>query len=232
MHAATTRMMIAAAGLAAIGLAAWPHQATTPLTQQGVPTVHRDVALVDILTDEDTFDSSVYSQVVGPTGAEETLSSDLTTAFGATDAAALLDNGGVYTDNFNGAETGIFDGLYTDGLAFQDEVNQSLGSTDADSQAAIVTELTGEPEAVTSAQLTELTAAEGTSAFDTDLTTIANADLTSASTDFGGYLTSVASDPSAFGELSTLLTDFDSTFSDLLSNVSTDFSTLFTSLGL
>jgi hypothetical protein len=34
MHAATTRSIIAAAGLAAIGLVAWPHQATPPLAQQ------------------------------------------------------------------------------------------------------------------------------------------------------------------------------------------------------
>jgi ferric-dicitrate binding protein FerR (iron transport regulator) len=46
MHAAATRSIIAAAGLAAIGVALWP-QDGMPQAQQGVPTVHRDVALVD-----------------------------------------------------------------------------------------------------------------------------------------------------------------------------------------
>jgi hypothetical protein len=67
MNAATTRSIIAAAGLAAMGLVAWPHQAMPPSAQQGVPTVRRDVALVDdtILGPKTTFDTTLTDSVWG-----------------------------------------------------------------------------------------------------------------------------------------------------------------------
>ena len=78
--------------------------------------------------------------------------------------------------------------------------------------------------------LADLTGAVSTSSFDTDLTSIANADYTLAGGDLEGYLTSLSGDTSGLSDLSTVLTDFSSSFSDL-SNLSTDFSTLLTDLG-
>jgi hypothetical protein len=239
MHAATTRSIIAAAALAAIGLAAWPHQATQPLAQQGVPIVHRDVALVDVtdatlLTDEGTLDSALVSDVLGPKGAEEVLLSDLSTATSPTEAETLLDTGSAtppFSGDFNGAETAGFNGLYLDTLASEDEGNQLLGISDTTSQTAILADLTAEdPTAVTSADLTALTGAVGTSAFDTDLTSYANADFSLAVTDFEGYLASFATDTSGLSDVSTILTDLSSSFSDL-STLTPDLSSILTDLG-
>lgn len=88
MHAATKRSIIAAAGLAAIGLAAWPQHAT-PMAQQGVPRVHRDVALVDdgsvILPPETTIDTELFNSVLGPSGTEADLYNALVSSVGATE---------------------------------------------------------------------------------------------------------------------------------------------------
>lgn len=112
MHAATSRTIVVAAGLAAIGLFAWPHQATPPQAQQGVPTVHRDVALVDdsstILPPETSFDTEFFNSVLGPTGSED----QLFTALGP-QAPALLDTFGAeppFSGVFNGAESRLFEG--------------------------------------------------------------------------------------------------------------------------
>src|SRR5271168_174606 len=172
MNIATKRTVIATAALAAAGLFGSLPFDGSPLAQQGVPTVHRDVALVDVtdatlLSDEGTFDAALVSDV---SGAETTLYTDLDTAYGATVANTLLDTttGGV--GDFNGAETAGFDGLYLDGLAAEDEVNQLVGISEAASQATLLNDLTTEdPTAVTSADLTALTGAVGTSAFDTEL---------------------------------------------------------------
>src|ERR1700744_367019 len=76
MNAATKRTIIATAALAAAGLfGSLPYEGSTQ-AQQGAPTVHRDVALVDIttlLTDEGTLDTALFNDVLGPTGAEEQL---------------------------------------------------------------------------------------------------------------------------------------------------------------
>ena len=83
MNAATKRTIIATAALAAAGLfGSLPYEGSTQ-AQQGAPTVHRDVALVDIttlLTDEGTFDTALFNDVLGPTGAEEQLFTALSTA--------------------------------------------------------------------------------------------------------------------------------------------------------
>ncbi len=231
MNAATRRTIIAAAALAAVGLVAWPHQATPPQAQ-GVPTVHRDVALVDdfttLLTDEGTLDTALVSDV---SGAETTLYTDLSAPPSTTAIAnALLDTTTGGAGDFNGAETAGFDGLYLDGLVTEDEVNQLLGISDTTSQTAILADLTAEdPTAVTSADLTALTGAVGSSAFDTDLTTAANADYTLALSDFEGYLASFATDTSGLSDVSTILTDLSSSFSDL-SNLTPDLSTILADL--
>jgi hypothetical protein len=233
MHAATTRSIIAAAGLVAIGLAAWPHQAT-PLAQQGVPTVHRDVALVDdtILTDEGTFDTALFNDVLGSSGAEETLYSDLSTTLGSSsDATTLLDATGaspIYSGDFNGAESRLFEGLYLDTLATEDELNQALGVSATDSETAILADWTSLPEAPLPSGDTLPTV--GASGFDTDLTTIANGEFTLALGDFEGYLSSLGTDTSGLSDLGTVLTDLSSSFSDL-SNLTPDLSTILADLG-
>jgi len=241
MNAATTRSIIAAAGLAAIGLFAWPHEAT-PLAQQGAPTVHRDVALVDdyttLLTDEGTLDTAFYNDVLGPTGAEEILYSDVSSATSPTEATTLLDATGaspIFSGDFNGAESRLFEGLFLNTLVGEDEINQALGATEIESQTAILGDFTstGGPPIPSSADVTlaDLNSALGTSTFDTDLTSIANADYSFAEGDFEGYLTSLAADTSSLGDLSTVLTDLSSSFSDLSSGLSADLSTVLTDLG-
>jgi hypothetical protein len=213
MHAAT-RSIIAAAGLAAIGLVAWPHQATPPQAQQGVPTVHRDVALVDnILTPETTFDSELFNSVLGPTGAEE----QLFTALGPTEGPLLLDTDGAspeFSGVFNGAESRLFEGLFINTLASEDQLNQLLGVTELNSQTAILADLVDNPgpsiPAGADVTLTDLTNAVGTSAFDTDLTQIANADYTFASGDFTGYLEYLATLGTSASDVSGLVGDLGS----------------------
>jgi hypothetical protein len=234
--ATTTRSIIAAAGLAAIGLVAWPHQATLPQAQQGVPTVHRDVALVDdfttLLTDEGTFDTALFNDVLGPTGAEEVLYSDLSTALGSSsEATTLLDATGaspIFSGDFNGAESRLFEGLYLDTLASEDSLNQALGATASESETAILADWNSLPEAPlpTGDTLPDV----GASGFDTDLTTIANAEFADASADFSGFLSNLTTDTSGLGDLGTLFTDLSSSFSDL-SNLTPDLSTIFTDLG-
>jgi hypothetical protein len=231
MNAATKRTIIATAALAAAGLfGSLPYEGSTQ-AQQGAPTVHRDVALVDIttlLTDEGTLDTALVSDV---SGAETTLYTDLSAPPSTTAIAnALLDTTTGGAGDFNGAETAGFNGLYLDTLASEDVGNQLLGISDTTSQTAILADLTAEdPTAVTSADLTALTGAVGTSAFDTDLTTAANADYTLALSDFEGYLASFATDTSGLSDLSTILTDLSSSFSDL-SNLTPDLSTVLADL--
>src|ERR1700761_6302469 len=148
MNAATKRSIVAAAGLAPIGLAAWPQQATQ-LAQQGVPTVHRDVALVDdILTPETDLDQLFSNSVLGPSGAEEQLYNSLVTSVGATEAQTLLDTDGaspVFSGVFNGAESRAFEGLFLNTLAAKDTLNQQLGIDVDTSQTAILNDITSNP---------------------------------------------------------------------------------------
>ncbi len=234
MKAATTRSIVAAAGLAAIGLVAWPHQAT-PLAQQGVPTVHRDVALVDdtaILGPETTFDTTFFNDVLGPSGAEAELYNSLASSVGASEATSLLDATGaspIYSGDFNGAESRAFEGLFIDTLYTEYQLNQALGVSESASQTAILADLVDNPgppiPGSADVTLADLTGAVGTSSFDTDLMSIANADYSFAVGDFEGYLTSLATDTSGLGDLSTVLTDLGSSFDDL-SNLSGDLSSI------
>ena len=146
MNVATKRAVIATAALAAAGLFGSLPYDGSPVAQQGVPTVHRDVALVDItdatlLTDEGIYDKVLVTDVVA---GENTLYTDLSNTYSPTVANGLLDTttalGGA--GDFNGAATAGFDGLYLDGLATEDEVNQLVGISDTTSQTAILADLT------------------------------------------------------------------------------------------
>lgn len=232
MHAATTRSIVAAAGLAAIGLVAWPQQATTPQAQQGVPTVHRDVALVDdttLLTDEGTFDSALWNDVLGSNGAEAELFNALSSSVGQGEATTLLDATGaspLYSGDFNGSESRLFEGLYLDTLASEDQLNQALGVSATDSETAILNDWTSLPEAPLPSG--DTLPDVGATGFDTDLTTIANGEFTLALGDFEGYLGSFATDTSGLGDLSTILSDLSSSFD--FSNLSGDLSSILSDL--
>jgi hypothetical protein len=221
VNAITTRSIIAAAGLAAIGLAAWP-----PVGQPGVPTVHRDVALVDdgsvILPPETTLDTELFNTVLGPSGAEEQMYTALVDSVGATEAQTLLDTDGaspVFSGVFNGAESRAFEGLFINTLVSEDQLNQLLGVTQADSESAILADLVDNPgpsiPSGADVTLSELTGAVGTPAFDTDLTSIANADYSLALSDFEGYLGSFAGDLGGLGDLGGGLGDLGSLGTDL-----------------
>lgn len=238
MKAATRRTIIAAGALTAAGLfGSLPYHGSTQA--QGVPTQHHDVALVDadttFLIDEATLDNALWQDVLGPTGAEEQLFSALSTTFGAPTATTLLDATGanpVFSGAFNGAESRGFEALFLNGLVGEDQLNQALGVSTAESQTFLLTLFNIDfvpipaSSGVTAA---DLAAAVGTSTFDTDLTSIANADYALAASDFEGYLSSLAGDTSALGDLGTVLTDLGNSFSDL-SNLSTDFSTVITDI--
>jgi hypothetical protein len=239
MHSATKRMLVAGAGLAAAALfGSLPYHG--PWQAQGVPVQHHDVALVDadatLLLDEGTFDNALWNDVLGPTGAEEQLFSSLSTAFGAPTATTLLDATGanpIYSGDFNGAESRGFEALFLNGLAAEDQVNQALGVTSTESQTALLgvfnTDFVPIP-ASTDLTAADLAAAVGTSSFDSDLTTIANADYALAASDFEGYLTSLAGDTGSLGDLSTVLSDLTSSLDGLTTSLSTDFSAVITDI--
>ncbi len=239
MHAATKRLAIGAGALAAAGLFGSLPFNGSMLADQGVPVQHHDVALVDVtdatlLLDEATLDNALWNDVLGPTGAEEQLFTALANATSTAEATTILDATGaspIYSGDFNGAESRAFEALFLDGLVAQDQVNQLVGVTDTASQAELLNIFTTDfvpIPASTDLTIGDLTAAVGTSVFDTDLTTIANADYALAVSDFEGYLTALAGDASALGEISTLLTDLSNSFGDLGTNLTTDFSTVLT----
>jgi hypothetical protein len=233
MNAATKRTIIATAALAAAELfGSLPFDGTTA-TQQGVPTVHRDVALVDIttlLTDEGTFDTALFNDVLGPTGAEEQLFTALATATSTSEATTLLDATGaspIFSGDFNGAESRLFEGLYLDTLASEDQLNQALGITPTASETAILADYTSLPEAPLPTG--DVLPVVGATGFDTDLTNIGNGEFTLALGDFEGFLSNLATDTSGLSDLSTVFTDLSSSFSDL-SNLSPDLSTILADL--
>jgi hypothetical protein len=235
MHAGTKRIVIGAAALTAAGLFGSLPFDGAQVAQPGVPTVHRDVALVDVLTDETAFDNLLFNDVLGPTGAEEQLFNALSSATTPAEATTLLDATGatpIFSGDFNGAESRLFEGLFLNTLVGEDQLNQALGDTPTASQTELLsifnTDFVPIPGS-TSLTDADLTSAVGSSTFDTDLTTIANADYTLAAGDFEGYLTSLTGDTSDLSALSGVLTDLSGSFSDL-SNLSTDFSTLLTDL--
>jgi hypothetical protein len=237
MHSATKRTLIAGAGLAAAALfGSLPYHG--PSQAQGVPTQHHDVALVDsfttLLGDEGTLDTALFNDVLGPTGAEEQLFSTLSTSIGAPDATTLLDATGanpLFSGDFNGSESRLFEGLFLNGLVGEDQVNQSLGATPLESETELLNVFNTDFAPIpASADVTaaELAGAVGTSAFDTDLTSIANADFTVAAGDFEGFLTNLTTDTSGLASLGTLLTDFGGSFGDLSTNLTTDFTAVIT----
>ncbi len=234
MHAVTKRSMLTVGALAAAGLlGSLPHGTTQA---QGVPTVHRDVALVDVVSDETSFDDLLYTDLTnlesGLYGAVDTAYGGGTT--GATDAAELLGASTTlpYDGIFDNAANYAGSGLFLDAWATEDELNQALGVSATTSETAILADIGKDPVYLSGDSLPTA----GSADFDTDLTTIANADYTTASTEFTSYLDSLSSlgtlDPSdgltaALSELSTaytadigaLTTDFNTIYTDILGDL-------------
>jgi hypothetical protein len=239
MHSAIKRTLIAGAALAAAALfGSLPYHGSTQA--QGVPTQHHNVALVDdfttLLDAEGTLDTTLFNDVLGPTGAEEQLFNALATATSTSEATTLLDATGaspIFSGDFNGAESRLFEGLFLDTLASEDSINQSLGATATESQTELNSILTTDfapIPASTDLTAADLTTAVGSSTFDTDLTTIANADYTLAASDFEGFLTSLSGDTGEFSGFIGILTDLTSSFDGLTTGLSTDLSTVVTDI--
>jgi hypothetical protein len=212
MHSATKRTLVAAAALAAAGyVGSLPYDGS--MQAQGVPIQHHDVALVDttsdILSSETALDDQLFNSVLGSSGTEAELYNGLATAFGGgstgdADATALLDATGaspIYSGDFDGALSRLTGGLLFDSWASEDEFNQLFGISSTTSETAILTDINQDFIPIpSSTDLTEtdLANAVGTPTFDTDLTTIANADFTTATGDFEGWLANL---PTALGDL-------------------------------
>jgi hypothetical protein len=82
---------------------------------------------------------------MGSGGVEEQFYNSVVTADGAILANTLLDTDGaapLYSGIFNGAESRIFEGLFVATLASEDQFNHLLGVGTADSQTAILGDLT------------------------------------------------------------------------------------------
>jgi hypothetical protein len=198
MQTATKRTLIAAAALTAAALfGSLPFHGSAQA--QGVRTVHRDVALVDTASDiigsETSLDNLLYGDA---TGGAATLYTDAVTAFGATDADALLGT----TTEFGAS--GIFDGAYDtagsgvalDTWAAEDELNQLLGIPAGTSEAGILADIGKDPIVLPAGDALPTAGAAG---FDTDLMNLASADFTAATSEFTTYLDGL---PTALGDLS------------------------------
>lgn len=237
MNAATTRSVIAAAGLAAIGFIAWPHQAT-PQARQGVPTVHRDVALVDVtdstlLTDEVTLDDALYTDL---TSGESSLYDAVATATTSTDATDLLgaSTSAPYDGIFDSAYNYDASGFALDVYATEDEVNQLLGISATTSETDILADLQADPILLTG---TDALPTAGASGFDSDLITLADDDYATGSTDFTTYLDGLSTAVSTVGStdtsdgLTAALTELSTLYAADASALSTDLTAIFTDLG-
>jgi hypothetical protein len=198
----------------------------------------------DILGPETTFDTTFFNELLGANGVEDQLYTAVQTSLGTTEANLLLDTGGaepVFSGVFNGAESRLSEGLFIDGLVSEDQLNQLLGITPSASETAILADLVDNPgpsiPAGADVTLAELTGAVGTSSFDTDLTSIANADYTFAIGDFQGYLTDLTNnlgslDLGSSDLLTGLLGDLTGgTAGDGLSLLTGDLGTLLADLG-
>jgi hypothetical protein len=187
MRTVTKRSIIAAAALAAAGLLGSLPFDGSSLAEPGVPTVHRDVALVDTTSDiigaETTLDDTLYTDA--HTGAA-TLYTDAVTAYGVTDADALLGTtalaGGLGL--FDGAYASAGSGVFLDTWAAEDELNQLLGIPAATSEADILADIAKDPVLPVGAVLPTA----GAAGFDTDLMNLATTDFTNASSEFTTYL--------------------------------------------
>jgi hypothetical protein len=180
MPRTTKRALVAAGALTATGLFG-------SVQAQGVPTVHREVVLVDttsdIITSETTFDDMLYGDA--HTSAT-TLYNEAVTAFGGPEADTLLGTTVLSgaNDLFDGAYNSFNSGVLLDAWAAEDEFNQLIGVPSATSQADILADITNDHIVLPAGDSLPLA---GT-AFDTDLMNLASGDYANAATEFTNYL--------------------------------------------
>jgi hypothetical protein len=231
MHVATKRAIIGAAAIAAAGLfGSLPYEGAS-VAQQDAPTVHRDVALVDAISDaEILYLSDVKTDVVAPNGFEDSL----LTAYGATNGPAYLDYSGTgaifappYENAFDGGATQLYDAYLADTVALEDEINGLLGVQAAD-QPALLAALEADYVGTLPATV------EVGPNFDAALSLLGTTDDQGALADFANYGEYFLTNLSTFstdgyftsGDFTALFTDFDK----LGMSLGTEFSTLLTSL--
>ncbi|MGA8329171.1 MAG: hypothetical protein WB777_07755, partial [Mycobacterium sp.] len=203
------------------------------VAQQGVPTVHRDVALVDIVSDEGAYDTLLYGDL--STGATS-LYNAVSTATTPTDADLLLGATptGYFDDLFDGAYNYDSSGYFLDLYALEDEVNQALGVSATTSETDILDDIAANPILLSG---TDTLPAVGATGFDTDLTTLASDDYTTGSTDFTTYLDGLSSALTTVGSTDTslgftaALTELSTLYTADATALSTDFSAILTDLG-
>ncbi len=217
MNIGTKRTVIAAAALAAAGLfGSLPFDGSS-VAQQGVPTQHHDVALVDayttLLGDEGTFDTALVQRRTWDRAEQKSsCTAPLATATSPTEATTLLDATGatpLFSGMFDGAESRFFEGLFLDALpAKTRSINCSASTRPSRRRQFLPNSLPLVDVADThrrrASQSLTSHAAVGISGFDTDLMSIANADYSMGATDFDG-LPGLAQPPTraALGDLST-----------------------------
>lgn len=234
MNTATKRAGIATAALAAAGLfGSLPFDGSS-VAQQGVPTVHRDVALVDIVSDEGAFDTLLYTDL--STGAES-LYNAVSTATTPADATLLL-GAGTAPDFFDNLFDGAFNydnsGYFLDLYAFEDEVNQALGVSATTSETAILADITANPILFSGSDALPTAGATG---FDADLITFANDDYATGSTDLTTYLDGLSAALTTVGSTDTsagftaALTELSTLYTADATALTSDFSAILTDLG-
>jgi hypothetical protein len=234
MNTATKRAGVAAAALAAAGLfGSLPFDGSL-VARPGVPTVHRDVALVDIVSDEGALDTLLYSDL---SNGAESLYNAVSTATTPGDATLLLGAGTApdFFDNlFDGAYNYAGSGYFLNVYAVEDELNQALGVSATTSETAILADITANPILLSG---TDALPTAGATGFDADLITLANDDYTTASTDFTTYLdglssalTTVGSTDTGLG-LTAALTELSTLYTADATALTTDFSAILTDLG-
>ncbi|WP_292990981.1 hypothetical protein [Mycobacterium sp.] len=244
MHVATKRSMIAAAAIAAAGLfGSMPYDGAS-VAQQGVPTVHQEVALVDSASDaasaaavvdytpllnaEEAVNTSLYNLSVGDNGLYETLynslGSDLSSSLLQTDGAGGIYEsfGGEYLNIFNGAATAGYNGFISNTLAFNAELNNILGVPVDDSQAALLTQFN---DLFVGAVPSTLGDPELGDSFIPDLVAIANSQYTLASNDLIEYTQNLFTN---YTDILDSLTSIN--LGDVLGDLTTGLATLTTGL--
>jgi hypothetical protein len=236
MHVATKRSVIAAAAIAAAGLfGSLPYEGAS-VAQQGVPTVHQEVALVDaasaavndaqqLLLDAE---GAVNGTLSGLTADDNGLLDVLYTAVGSdlADSLLLADGSGAiyggYLDIFNGAATAGYNGFISNTLAFEAELNNILGVPMPDAQAYLLDQFN---DLFIGAVPASLGDPELGDSFIPDLVAIANSQYTLASNDLIEYTSYLFTN---FDDVLGGLTQID--LGELLGNVTESLTTLTTGL--
>lgn len=242
MHKATTRTLVAGAGIAAAALfGSLPFDGSF-VAQQDTPQVqHHDVALVDVATeasaaavnDAQQFllnaEGAFNDTLSGLTAQDNGLLDVLYTAVGPNlaDSLLLADGDGAiydadYLNIFNGAATAGYNGFITNTLAFEAELNNILGVPMPDAQAYLLDQFN---DLFIGAVPSTLGQPELGDSFIPDLVAIANNQYTLASNDLIEYTSYLFTN---FNDVLEGITQID--LGSLLTDVTESLTTLTTGL--